>query len=58
MFNCFVSQVVHFQQSKDPSDVLNDWARDLSSLMQLVNRTTHLINKEECVHKHLQTTSA
>lgn len=50
--------VVHFQQSKDPSDVLNDWARDLSSLMQLVNKTTHLINKEECVHKHLQATNA
>ncbi|KAF7281513.1 hypothetical protein GWI33_004593 [Rhynchophorus ferrugineus] len=50
--------VVNFQQSKDPSDVLNDWARDLSSLMQLVNKTTHLINKEECVHKHLQATSA
>lgn len=52
------SGVVHFQQTKDPSDVLNDWARDLASLMQLVNRTTHLINKEECVHKHLQATSA
>ncbi|XP_030751890.1 26S proteasome non-ATPase regulatory subunit 12 [Sitophilus oryzae] len=50
--------VVNFQQQKDPSDVLNDWARDLSSLMQLVNKTTHLINKEECVHKHLQATSA
>ncbi|XP_018319022.1 26S proteasome non-ATPase regulatory subunit 12 [Agrilus planipennis] len=47
------SGVVHFQQSKDPSDVLNDWAYDLSTLMQLVNKTTHLINKEECVHKHL-----
>lgn len=47
------SGVVHFQQSKDPSDVLNDWAHDLSTLMQLVNKTTHLINKEECVHKHL-----
>ncbi|CAH0564016.1 unnamed protein product [Brassicogethes aeneus] len=49
-----MSGVVHFQQGKDASDILNDWARDLSSLMQLVNKTTHLINKEECVHKHLQ----
>ncbi|KAL3272938.1 hypothetical protein HHI36_014396 [Cryptolaemus montrouzieri] len=49
--------VVHFQQTKDPSDFLNDWAHDLSSLMQLVNKTTHLINKEECVHKHLQATA-
>lgn len=52
------SGVVHFQQTKDPSDVLNDWARDLASLMQLVNKTTHLINKEECVHKHLQAVNA
>ncbi|CAG9857042.1 unnamed protein product [Phyllotreta striolata] len=50
--------VVHFQQSKDPSDVLNDWAHDLTQLMQLVNKITHLINKEECVHKHLQSTNA
>lgn len=50
--------VVHFQQSKDPSDVLNDWAHDLTQLMQLVNKITHLINKEECVHKNLQSTTA
>ncbi|XP_044731819.1 26S proteasome non-ATPase regulatory subunit 12 [Chrysoperla carnea] len=45
--------VVYFTRSKDPNDILNDWANHLSSLMQLVNKTTHLINKEECVHKHL-----
>ncbi|KAJ4444640.1 hypothetical protein ANN_06436 [Periplaneta americana] len=45
--------VVSFTQSKDPNDVLNDWSNHLSSLMQLVNKTTHLINKEEMVHKHL-----
>lgn len=51
------SGIVHFQQMKDPSDILNDWAHDLSTLMQLVNKTTHLINKEECVHKHLAATA-
>ncbi|KDR19074.1 26S proteasome non-ATPase regulatory subunit 12 [Zootermopsis nevadensis] len=45
--------VVSFTQSKDPNDVLNDWSNHLSSLMQLVNKTTHLINKEEMVQKHL-----
>lgn len=45
--------VVHFTQSKDSSRVLNDWSNNLSQLMQLVNKTTHLINKEECVHKNL-----
>lgn len=39
--------VVSFTQSKDPNDVLNEWSNHLSSLMQLVNKTTHLINKEE-----------
>lgn len=45
--------VVYFTQNKDPNDVLNDWSNNLSTLMQLVNKTTHLINKEECVHKNL-----
>lgn len=45
--------VVSFSQRKDPNDVLNEWSNHLSSLMQLVNKTTHLINKEEMVHKHL-----
>ena len=53
-----LSGVVHFQQSKDPSDVLNDWAHDLSDLMGLVNKTTHLINKAECIQKHLQPSNA
>lgn len=46
--------VVCFTQSKDPNDVLNEWSNHLSALMQLVNKTTHLINKEQMVHKHLQ----
>lgn len=45
--------VVSFTRSQDPNDVLNAWATHLSALMQLVNKTTHLINKEEMVHKHL-----
>ncbi|KAJ8888512.1 hypothetical protein PR048_008003 [Dryococelus australis] len=45
--------VVSFTQNKDPSDVLNEWSSHLNTLMQLVNKTTHLINKEEMVHKHL-----
>lgn len=45
--------VISFSQQKDPSEVLNDWSHDLNSLMQLLSKTTHLINKEEMVHKHL-----
>ena len=42
--------IVQFAQHKDPSDILNDWAANLSQLMSLVNKTNHLINKEEMVH--------
>lgn len=42
--------VVQFMQHKDPSDILNDWAASLTQLMALVNKTNHLINKEEMVH--------
>ena len=38
---------------KDPLENLNGWSRNTNKLMDLVMRTTHLINKEEMVHKHL-----
>lgn len=47
------SGIVSFQASKDPSELLNDWSHNLNTLMTLIQRTTHLINKEEMVHKHL-----
>ncbi|GBL97052.1 26S proteasome non-ATPase regulatory subunit 12 [Araneus ventricosus] len=47
--------VVSFSQLKDPSEVLNDWSHNLNKLMQLLSKTTHLINKEEMVHKHMLT---
>lgn len=48
--------IVNFGIRKDPSQVLNDWSDNLSSLMKLVNNTTHLINKEQMLHKHLYCT--
>ena len=42
--------VVNFREAKDPNEVLNEWSRNLSSLMTLVSKTTHLINKEEMIH--------
>ena len=42
--------VVNFREVKDPNEVLNEWSRNLSSLMALVSKTTHLINKEEMIH--------
>jgi len=42
---------VSFQRPKDPNDVLNEWSHNANSLMTLVNKATHLITKEEMIHK-------
>lgn len=46
--------IVVFKAAQQPNDVLNDWAHGLTDLMRLLNHTTHLINKEHMIHKHLQ----
>ena len=43
--------VIDFRKHKDPNDILNDWSNNINTLMKLVNKTTHLITKEEMVHK-------
>ena len=43
--------VVTFSPHKESNEILNEWSHNLNSLMQLLNRTTHLITKEEMVHK-------
>lgn len=52
--------VVHFQtsQTQDVNAVLNNWSSGLASLMELVTKTNHLINREEMVHRHLLASSA
>lgn len=45
------SEIVYFSSKKAASDILNDWAHDVNELMNLVNKTCHLINKEECIHQ-------
>ena len=42
--------IVTFQQHKSPQDILNDWSVNLNSLMTIINKTCHLINKEETIH--------
>ncbi len=48
--------IVCFAPHRHPDSVLNDWSNNLNKLMSLVNKTTHLVNKEEMVHKHLLAT--
>jgi 26S proteasome regulatory subunit N5 len=45
--------VIDFTQQSDPLENLNEWSSNTNKLMDLVMKTTHLINKEEMVNKHL-----
>uniref|UniRef100_A0A131Z0W6 26S proteasome regulatory subunit N5 n=3 Tax=Rhipicephalus TaxID=426455 RepID=A0A131Z0W6_RHIAP len=45
--------VVCFSCHKEPNQVLNEWSSNLNSLMALLSKTSHLISKEEMVHRHL-----
>lgn len=45
-----LSGIVTFEKQKDPNEMLNDWSNNLSLLMNNINKTTHLINKEEMIH--------
>lgn len=45
--------IVDFTKQQDPNDMLNSWSRNNSELLSLVMKTTHLVNKEEMVHKHM-----
>lgn len=45
--------IVCFSKTKNPADLLDDWTCNISSLMNFVNKTTHLITKEEMIHKLL-----
>jgi 26S proteasome regulatory subunit N5 len=48
-----LEKVVNFSAHKDPNEVLNDWSQNVTSLMTLVCKINHLINKEEMIHQHL-----
>lgn len=45
------AKVIVFQLKKKPIAVLNDWNNDIKTLMNLVDKATHLMNRERMVHK-------
>ena len=45
-----LQNIITFQQKKSSQEVLNEWSINLNSLMTIINKTCHLINKEETVH--------
>jgi 26S proteasome regulatory subunit N5 len=40
------NNIIRFAEKKNPEAVLSDWASDISSLLHLVETTSHLIQKE------------
>lgn len=40
------NDIVRFCAAKNPESILSDWAADIDKLLNLVETTTHLINKE------------
>jgi 26S proteasome regulatory subunit N5 len=46
--------IIYFTQKKNQSEILNDWSKGLNELMACVNKTTHLIQKEECLNQLLK----
>jgi len=43
--------IVVFRRSAESEDTLNGWARDTDKVMELINKTMHLITKEQMVHQ-------
>lgn len=43
--------IARFAKPKPPEEVLSDWAADISKMLNLIEMTCHLINKEMMIHK-------
>jgi 26S proteasome regulatory subunit N5 len=45
-----LQNLIIFQQNKSSQEILHEWSINLHSLMVIINKIFHLINKEETVH--------
>lgn len=45
-----ISGIVDFRRQMQPHDYMNDWSGDVKSLLNLVEETCHLINREHVIH--------
>ena len=43
--------VIQFKKEKDANQALNDWSRNIGTMLELMEKTTFLINKEFQTHK-------
>jgi len=44
--------IVRFKKERKEEEILSDWAADIKSLLNLVEKTTYLIHKENMVQGH------
>ena len=42
--------IVDFRRQTQPHDIMNDWSSDIKTLLNLVEETCHLINREHVIH--------
>lgn len=42
--------LVTFTPRKDPTELLNEWSHGIGELLELVEKTCHLIHRENVVH--------
>ena len=45
-----IQGIVDFRRQMQPHDYLNDWSSDIKKLLDLVEGTCHLINREHVIH--------
>jgi 26S proteasome regulatory subunit N5 len=43
------SGVINFSKPKKPEETLNDWSQNISELLNLLEKTCHLIQRENMV---------
>jgi len=43
--------IVSFRKRQEPSDVLNNWSHDVKDLLNLLDKTCHLIQRESMVNE-------
>jgi 26S proteasome regulatory subunit N5 len=43
--------IIVFARKKDANDMINAWSSDIDELLAVVEKTTHMINKENMIYK-------
>ena len=44
--------IINFRKPSSPVDTLNDWKGNVSELLNLIEKTCHLVQRENMVYQH------